>query len=292
MILLTILFLALMEISLSFDNVIINAAVLKNMEPRWQHRFLTWGMPIAVGGMRLLFPVAIVCFAASLSPYNAVLLAFNDPGSYAIALGSVRTTIDAFGGTFLLMIFLAFLFEEKEHYWFHWAESRLTKFGGIDTPCRIIIVLILGLECLKNLGAPATLAFGLYIVIQHFAGDEKAVRKGLGGFLYLELIDAICSFDGVIGAFVLTNNIFYIAIGLGIGAFFIRLLTLRLVKGGVLKEYIYLEHGAHYAIGALGLVMLIDIWHKVPEPVTGMCGISIIILAWISSWLKNKAVLD
>lgn len=288
MIFLTILFLALMEISLSFDNAVINAVVLKDMSPQWQLRFLTWGMPIAVGGMRLLLPILIVCASAGLSPEHSLQLAYYKPEEYAKALGAARTSIDAFGGTFLLLIWLSFLFEEKEIYWLHCIESKLPKFNASLIPFKIIIGIIIILETFFQLGIPAATGFGLYVGMEYFMGNRKAIRSGFAAFLYLELIDASCSFDGVVGAFVLTNNILYIALGLGIGALCIRVLTLHLVKGGVLKEYIYLEHGAHYAIGILGAIMLTDIYQPVPEPVTGMCGVSIIGLSLLSSWRKNQ----
>lgn len=275
-----------MEISLSFDNAVINATVLKEMPKIWQTRFISWGMPIAVGGMRLLFPIVIVCLAAALTPVEAVMLAYNDPTQYAKLLGGARPAIDAFGGMFLLMIFLGFLFEEKEIYWIKFLEEKLPK---VETwQFKLSIPLIITLDITHHLGFVAFAGVFLYGLLHIFMGDHKTLKSGLGAFLYLEMIDASCSFDGVIGAFVLTNNILYIAIGLGIGAFCIRWLTLYLVKGGALKEYIYLEHGAHYAIGILGAIMLTDIYYPVPEPVTGMCGVSIIGLSWVCSWLKNR----
>ena len=75
-------------------------------------------------------------------------------------------------------------------------------------------------------------------------------------FLYLEVLDASFSFDGVIGAFAITNDIVLMALGLGIGAMYVRSLTVYLVRQGTLDDYVYLEHGAHYAIGALAVILL------------------------------------
>src|SRR5882762_6197250 len=108
MVVLTILFLAFMEVSLSFDNAIINAGVLKNMPALWQHRFITWGMPVAVFGMRFLFPVLIVCAVSGLTISETIRLAISYPEQYSAALASVHGSIDIFGGMFLLMIFLKF----------------------------------------------------------------------------------------------------------------------------------------------------------------------------------------
>src|SRR5262249_34473333 len=80
-------------------------------------------------------------------------------------------------------------------------------------------------------------------------------RLGLFTFLYLEVLDASFSFDGVVGAFAITDMIFVIALGLGIGACYIRALTVYLVRKGTLAEYVYLEHGAHWAIGALAVLL-------------------------------------
>ncbi len=97
----------------------------------------------------------------------------------------------------------------------------------------------------------------------------RPTRSGAAAFLYLEVLDASFSFDGVIGAFALSNNLFVIAIGLGIGAMFVRSLTIMLVERGTLTEYRYLEHGAFYAIIALGVIMFVKTVTPVPETVTG-----------------------
>ena len=83
-------------------------------------------------------------------------------------------------------------------------------------------------------------------------------RGGLGAFLYLEVLDASFSFDGVIGAFALTNNILLIAIGLGVGAMYVRSMTIMLVERGTLAQFRYLEHGAFYSIFALSIVMFLQ----------------------------------
>ncbi len=108
-------------------------------------------------------------------------------------------------------------------------------------------------------------------------------RAGLAGFLYLNVLDASFSFDGVIGAFALTNNLFMIAIGLGIGAMFVRSLTIMLVDEGTLDAYRYLEHGAFYAVGALAFLMLLSTMIDVPEAVTGLVGAGSIGLSLWSS---------
>jgi hypothetical protein len=109
------------------------------------------------------------------------------------------------------------------------------------------------------------------------------IRQGIAGFLYLELLDASFSFDGVVGAFALTDNLLIIALGLGAGAMFVRSFTLFLVERQTLEHYRYLEHGAFWAIGALAAVMLAGVQWDVPEAVTGLLGAALIVAALISS---------
>jgi hypothetical protein len=109
-------------------------------------------------------------------------------------------------------------------------------------------------------------------------------------FLYLEALDASFSFDGVIGAFAITQDIFIIATGLGVGAMYIRSITVYLVRKGTLSDYVYLEHGAHWAIGALAVILLVTIKHEVPEVVTGLVGVGFIGAAFISSLIRNRGL--
>ncbi len=304
MIILTILLLALMEVSLSFDNAVINAGVLKDMSTKWQNRFLTWGIAVAVFGMRLVFPVVIVAVAGHLPMDKVVSMAVHDPVAYAAALAAHHINISAFGGMFLLMVFIEFVCDSsKEVHWLGWVERRLANLGLlkgseviIATTTLVIVQSFIHdpstqLSCLLS----GFLGIGLYMLLQAVMGicdlEEGAAniaKRGLSAFIYLEVLDASCSLDGVIGAFVLTNNILLIMIGLGIGAFAIRSLTLYLVRGGTLKEYIYLEHGAHWGIGALAAIMLTDIFYPVPEPITGMVGMSFIGLSLLSSIRHRK----
>ncbi len=100
-----------------------------------------------------------------------------------------------------------------------------------------------------------------------------AGRSGLLGFLYLILLDASFSLDAVIGSFAISNDIVIIVLGLSAGAMFVRSLTLHFVHQGTLERYVFLEHGAYYAIGALAVIMLVSILHPVPEVITGLAGL-------------------
>jgi hypothetical protein len=145
------------------------------------------------------------------------------------------------------------------------------------------------------------LAAGLFGLVTYIAVDgissvmevgEEALaathKASAAMFLYLEVLDASFSFDGVIGAFALTNNLFIIAIGLGIGAMFVRSLTVMLVDKGALESYRYLEHGAFYAIGALALLMLVGTVADVPEAVTGLASAAFIGLSLWASIRHNQ----
>ncbi|MEG3177615.1 DUF475 domain-containing protein [Sphingomonas sp. RB3P16] len=296
-----------MEASLSLDNAVVNASILKDMAPVWQRRFLTWGMLIAVFGMRIVFPILIVAVSAMISPWEATRVAFADPQRYAAIVTGAHVGIAGFGGAFLLLVGLSFFFDtNRAHLWLAWIERPLAAFARIPlAPYIVVACVIAGLSFLLDdaaqrsfliAGAGGIVAF---FAVHHVAdwiggsGDAdattgKVVRTGLGSFAYLEFLDASFSFDGVIGAFAITNDIMLIALGLGIGAMFVRSMTIALVHGGHLTEYRYLEPGAFYAILALAVIMLISIRVETPEIVTGLIGAGIIVLALFASIRHKK----
>ncbi|MFM8341658.1 MAG: DUF475 domain-containing protein, partial [Methylomonas sp.] len=125
--------LAVLEISLSVDNAVVNAGVLKNMDEIWQKRFLTWGMLIAVFGMRLIFPVLVVALATGMNTNEVVLLALNSPDQYAIHLHEAHPMIASLGGMFLMMVGLSFLLDDsRDVCWVGLIEKRLQSIGKID----------------------------------------------------------------------------------------------------------------------------------------------------------------
>ena len=296
--------LALMEISFSFDNAVVNASILKTWNHYWQMLFLTVGMIVAVFGMRLLFPIVIVSQTADMSLFDVWTMAINNPIEYSSKLQTHHGEISSFGGIFLLLVFLNFLIDnKKELHWFDWLEKELSDLGRIRTLPTLIslLVLVVVLIFVKEGQEYPVLVAGIWGVImflgvkivgelleqKHEASSDvvSAITKGgIGGFIYLEVLDASFSFDGVIGAFAITTDIITIMVGLGIGAFFVRSMTIYLVEKGTLDSYVYLEHGAHYAIGMLAVLMLIGIsYHHIPEIVTGLVGIAFIILSYFSS---------
>jgi len=289
--------LALLEVSLSFDNAVINAKVLQDMDKKWQDRFIIFGIPIAVFGMRFLFPIAIVAIAGGLGIVETFDMALNNPLAYKETLVRVEDLIFAFGGAFLLMVFLDFIFEsDREHKWIEMIEDSkmINKMGELSS-IQLIISIAVGLYLIILTGE-------INIAIAYLSGillhsliaslDEifntNGIRSGLMGFLYLEVLDASFSFDGVIGAFAMSSNIFIIMIGLGIGAMFVRSLTLYMIEKKTLAEYRYLEHGAHYAILALSIVMFMKIFVHVNEIIVGTMGITFIAIATYHSIKMNK----
>jgi hypothetical protein len=313
--------LGVLEISLSFDNAVVNAKVLNRMHPIWQRLFLTVGIIIAVFGMRLVLPIVIVAITASLSVPDVIDLALNDSDRYGQELQQSEALIYAFGGTFLLMIFLDFVFdEEREVLWLKPVEKGLQFFGkveGLSTVLALGGIYLMSQICAEEEKVNVLVAgiFGLlvYLAVAGLDGlfeasmehrgevDHSQAGRAGGGkmtmavfkagvfsFLYLEVLDASFSFDGVIGAFAISNEILVIALGLGIGAFWIRSLTIYLVRAGTLSEYVYLEHGAHWAIGVLAGIMLLSVDIHVPEIVTGLTGVGFILAAFFSSLAVRK----
>lgn len=292
--------LGILEVSFSFDNAIVNAKILERMSPKWQRLFLTVGVLIAVFGMRLVFPLVIVALSAHINPVAALHLAITDPPGYAHHIAHAHPAIAAFGGVFLLMLFLDWLFEEREIRWLVSLERPLYAASRIANMSVILTTAIL-VSAATFLGHSAMILtsgiLGLltYLLVSSldsaFEGTAVTVAKaGLGTFLYLEVLDASFSFDGVVGAFAVTNNIFYIAVGLGIGALFVRSLTVFLVHKGTLAEYRYLEHGAHWAIGSLAVLLLLTIRWDIPDVVIGLIGILFIGSAFWHSVRSGKKV--
>ncbi|MER6257009.1 DUF475 domain-containing protein [Streptomyces sp. NPDC001584] len=326
--------LSILEISVSFDNAVVNAGILKKMNAFWQKIFLTVGVLIAVFGMRLVFPVVIVAVSARIGPVEAVELALDEQDKYQQLVTDAHPSIAAFGGMFLLMIFLDFVFEDREFKWLAWLERPLAKLGKIDmlSVCIALIVLLVSATTFATHAhqyggihvdkAETVLIAGIaglitYLVVGGLSGyfenkleeeeereheaEEAARTSGtkvpavvMAGkaafflFLYLEVLDASFSFDGVIAAFAITNDIVLMSLGLGIGAMYVRSLTVYLVRQGTLDDYVYLEHGAHYAIGALAVILLVTIQYEIHEVITGLVGVVLIGWSFFSSVRRNR----
>lgn len=305
--------LAILEVTFSFDNAVLNSRILARMSPLWQKLFLTVGIFIAVFVVRFALPIVIVQFATGLGFMDVVNLALNHPEKYGEELHHAAPVIDAFGGTFLLMIGVSyFLDHDKVIHWLRPIERAMAQAGKIRFIKLIVMTCVAAMlyltvepelkhTVLLSSALGIILQFGLHSMSVFF---DKSVQKGekkngkvvhqvglaaFASFLYLEVLDASFSFDGVIGAFAITTSVVLIVAGLGVGALWVRSLTVYLMRSGTLAKYRYLEHGAHWAILALGLVMLAKLYHlELPEWMTGSLGLVFIVTAVISSILEKR----
>ncbi len=209
--LLFMLLLAVLEVSLSFDNAVVNASVLSRMSVVWQNRFLSWGIPVAVFGTRFLFPLLIVAVVASLSPFEVLRLAFFDGAAYGALLSKAHIAIASFGGMFLLMVFLSFFIDhEKNIHWVRVFEHHLARLGRLESAS--IIGGIIALLCFSAIAGEdgwVVLQSGLvgllsYVVMESLIGYLQkreqsmiASHAGLSLFVYLQLLDASFSLDSV-----------------------------------------------------------------------------------------------
>jgi uncharacterized protein len=306
--LLTVIALSLLETTFSADNAVVNSKVLSTMSPAWRRAFMTVGILVAVFVVRFILPVALVTLTAHIGFHEVFDLALHHPTQYEHYLTHAEPLINAFGGTFLIMIALNFFVDARKRvHWIGFLERNLGKLGKFDNATTIITLLIVIVLYLtvdrsyRNSVAIAALAaivlhIGLELLGDVMGGHEKHIeaRHKVGmaaamAFLYLEVLDASFSLDGVIGAFVLTNSVILIMAGLGVGAVWVRAMTIHLVRAGALVKYVFLEHGAHWAIGLLGPIMLLRLYHvHPPEWLVG--GIGLICIASAIVWSKHYSL--
>lgn len=303
--------LTVLEVTFSFDNAVVNSKLLTSMSPFWQRLFMTVGIFVAVFAVRFALPIGIVAITAGLGFTEVVDLAIHSPAEYATELTKAGPLIDAFGGTFLVMIAIAFFLDAaKDVHWIGWLERRLAPLGRFDNLgifAMLAVALTLaftvhGEQRLTVLVA-ALCGIGLHVGLDIFGavvdGDEESPSGGrtkvlVGAaaavmFARLEILDASFSFDGVIGAFAITTSVLVIMAGLGAGALWVRSMTVHLVRAGTLAKYRYLEHGAHWAIAFLGGVMLAKLYEiEPPEWATGSIGLVFIAAAVASSVVAQR----
>ncbi len=223
------------------------------------------------------------------------MLAIEDPEAYGELIGSASHIIASFGGAFLLMVSLKYFFNVSKHvHWIALIEKYLARWGRIEAiEIAVALTTVLVLSYLSHDPQGPILAAGvigiiLFLIIQGIANslDVEAghiEKTGAVLFIYLNFLDAAFSLDGVVGAFALTTTIPIIFVGLGIGAYFVRSITVYLVRKKTLEALLYLEHGAHWAILGLALSMLLGLLIHVPEVITGLIGLVFVSLAYMSS---------
>lgn len=282
--------LSVLEVSLSFDNAVVNAKVLGTMNRRWRRLFLTVGILIAVFGVRLLCPLIIVAIATQTNIDKVALMALHQPAKYSQILTQNYPVIAGFGGMFLLMVFFQFLCQtDRTVWWFAALERRFARLGQASAaPIILSLCCLLAMHSytpaplqaqLLQAGVVGILAYLLVASMGELMPKSDPVmmsdrrhRGCLAAFIYLEILDASFSLDGTIGAFAMTRDVVIILLGLTVGAVCVRSMTLYLVERRSLANFQYLEHGAHYAIGFLAIFMLVGIVHPLPELVTGCTG--------------------
>lgn len=307
--LMSVMILGLFEVSISFDNSVVNAMVLKKQSHAFRVAFLTIGFLIGVVGMRLILPLVIVSVTTGLSLAQVYAMAVHNPDEYGHQLHLHHVEVMLFGGAFLMMVALTWLFDhERDIHWLGGLERRLGQLGKLSmiaAGVTLVLVLVVAFALPIEQRSIGLLAGVIGVVVYIFVGglgnalggeDEhgggELVTKGLSAaiatFTFLEVRDASFSFDGVIGAFAISKDIFIIMLGLGVGAQWVRSLTVFLVERDALGEYRYLEHGAHWAILALSCLMLISALHQVPEVVMGLIGLVLISLSFWSSLIARR----
>jgi hypothetical protein len=266
-ILLTIAGLCLFETITSIDNAIINAEVLSTMSQRARRWFLIWGLLFAVFVIRGALPWLIVWASApSLGPVGAFTATFSSDPAVVAAIAQAAPILLVGGGTFLLFLFLHWIFLEEKEYGICGERYIATKGVWFFAVVSIFLAGLVWLAIGKNpmMAFGAVVGSSAFFIVHGFRQNaEEHERKMVSGDLsdvskifYLEIIDATFSIDGVMGAFAFTMAVPLIIIGNGIGALIVRELTVRNVD--TIRNYRYLKNGAMYSILVLGIIMILD----------------------------------
>ena len=294
---LTIAGLSLFEIVSSIDNAVINADVLANMAQWARKWFLLWGMFFAVFLIRGLLPLLIVF---SLNPAagldGAFTAAFSNDPAIAEAIEAASPPLLMAGGVFLLFLFLHWLFLEPKNYGLK-GESLIQKNGFWFYA---LVSILLTLIVWYSINADSMMAFGatvgasIFFITHGFkenaAAQERMMIKNnkmsdWSKILYLEVIDASFSIDGVLGAFAFTFSVPIILIGNGIGAIVVRHVTVKNIE--TVKKYKYMKNGAMYAVMFLGIIMILNAFgFHIPEFASPIA--TIMVLGYFFMKSKNE----
>jgi hypothetical protein len=297
--------LGLLEVSVSLDNAVVNAKILKDMDETWKKRFLTWGMLFSVFAVRFLFPILIVFATSSLSLWQSFSLPFQDAHLYATTVQAAHTKIAGYGGAFLLMVFLGFFMsQEKEHHWIPVIEPVMNWVGKAGTVglislgfgiMSIVSIIVVPLDHSIEFQYAAMAGIATWMIVHLLQSilegsqSMSAAKSGFGMFIYLNVLDASFSFDGVIGAFAISDQIIIVTLGLAIGAMFVRSMTIHMVDAGTLGSLKFLEHGAFWSIGSLAVLMFLGTRFEIHEILTGGIAAAILAVAVVHSLLHKKS---
>lgn len=274
---LIILGLALFEIISSIDNAVVNADVLSTMEKRYRKWFLLWGILVAVFLIRGLLPWLIVWIAnPSLGPIGAFQGTFSNDPEIMKSVEKSSPLLLVAGGIFLLFLFLHWLFLEPKHFGLagekFFSRQGVWFFATVSILLSVIIWYALKKE--ESMAFAAALGSSVFFIVHGFREyAQQFERKMLGGknrlsniskLMYLEVLDASFSIDGVVGAFAFTLSVPLIILGNGLGAIVVREFTIKGVDK--IKKYFYLKNGAMYSIFFLGTIMLLKSFGvEIPE---------------------------
>ncbi len=290
--------LALFETISSVDNAVVNAHVLRTMSPKYRKIFLFWGLLFAVFVVRGVLPFIIVWMAnPSLSVIQVFTSTFSGSPEVVAYIAKSKPLLLLGGGIYLFLVFLSWLFLEEKEYaflvegfihrqgvWFYALASILTT-----------AIVYLSLKHDPLLSLAATIGVSAFFITDGFKKNSEEKEKQLLGahmsawskILYLEILDASFSIDGVIGAFAFTVSVPLIIIGNGLGAWLVRELTVRGVD--LITKFAYLKNGAMYAIGVLGALMILEgFGREFPFWLAPLSMISLLGLFLVLSILVNK----
>jgi len=264
--------LILFEVISSVDNAIVNVNILKTVPEKFRKFFLVWGLLLAVFVMRGVLPFVIVWLANASLPFSEVFnLVFSDPALMEKALEHSKPLLLLGGGVYLFFVFLAWLFLEEKKYAFlveGFIHRQGVWFYAISS---IFITAVIYFSITVNpfLALAASVGATAFFMTDGFRKNAEEAEKKLekkgnmsawSKLIYLEVLDASFSIDGVIGAFAFTMSVPLILIGNGIGALVVREVTVRGMN--IISKFAYLKNGAMYSIGMLGGLMVLESFGK------------------------------
>ena len=294
--------LCMFEIICSIDNAIINAEVLGTMQPKYRRWFLLWGILFAVFLVRGLLPLLLVWFSTpELTPWEAFTAMFSDNPEVKEAIETSSPILLIGGGTFLIFLFFHWLFLEEKEYGLRGERYFFSKGVWFYAVVSILLMVIVWFAIERN----AMMAFGAvvgstaFFIVHGFRQNaELQEQKLMGGdmsdiskILYLEVIDATFSIDGVLGAFAFTMSVPLILVGNALGAIAVRQITVGNIDR--IKKYRFLKNGAMYSILCLGIIMLVDSFgFHIPEFVSPVITFSVVGLFYLKSVREADRVAD
>jgi uncharacterized protein len=269
-ILITVLGLALFEAISSIDNAIINASVLTTMKEKARRWFLLWGMLSAVFLIRGVLPWLIVwAVNPSLGPIGSLMASLSSDPHVIATIEESAPILLMGGGVFLLLLFFHWLFLEEKNYGIFFERFIYKQGVWFYAIASILLSLIVWFSIQKEglLAFSAVVGSTAFFITHGFKQNAEIAEKELATshksdiskILYLEVIDATFSIDGVLGAFAFTLSIPLILLGNGIGAIIVRQMTVSNIEN--IKKYKYLKNGAMYSILFLGALMVLEGFH-------------------------------